>query len=53
MLVNTVGYFEDVSGLDYGTDRVNRLLRANINGSMIAAAEFARTVLADLDIDRS
>ena len=53
MLINTAGYCENVSALDYGADRVNRLLHVNLTGSMIMATEFARTVLADLGIDRS
>ncbi|CDO55798.1 hypothetical protein DV113_000204 [Geotrichum candidum] len=53
VLINTAGYCENVSALDYGADRVNRLLHVNLTGSMIMATEFARTVLADLGIDRS
>ncbi|KAF5103559.1 hypothetical protein D0Z03_000169 [Geotrichum reessii] len=51
VLINTAGYCENISALDYGADRVNRLLHVNLTGSMIVATEFARTVLADLKID--
>lgn len=51
ILVNTAGYCENISALDYPADRISRLINVNLTGSMIVATEFARTVMADLGID--
>lgn len=48
VLVNTAGYCENISALDYPADNIKKLLDVNLAGSMIVASEFARTVISDL-----
>lgn len=50
ILVNTAGFCENFSALDYPVDRMLKLLQVNLAGSMIVATEFARTVIQDLGI---
>lgn len=47
-LVNTAGFCENISALDYSGDKIMRLLGVNLAGAMIVASEFARTVITDM-----
>lgn len=51
VLVNTAGYCENISALDYPGTKLTKLLNVNLAGAMIVATEFARTVISDLDMD--
>lgn len=50
-LVNTAGYCENISALDYPGDKISRVLDVNLMGSMVVATEFARTVITDLGVE--
>lgn len=47
VLVNTAGYCENVTALDYSPENLKRLVDVNLNGSMFVATEFARTLIND------
>lgn len=51
ILVNTAGYCENISALDYPGDKISRLLDVNLTGAMIVATEFARTVISDIGLE--
>ncbi|KAA8902622.1 hypothetical protein TRICI_005840 [Trichomonascus ciferrii] len=47
VLINTAGYCENVTALDYSPLNLKRIVDVNLNGSMFVATEFARTLIAD------
>ncbi|KAF5101676.1 hypothetical protein D0Z00_000750 [Geotrichum galactomycetum] len=51
VLVNTAGYCENISALDYPGTKLTQLLNVNLAGAMIVATEFARTVISDIDME--
>lgn len=45
VLINTAGYCENISAVDYPEKQLKRLLEVNLAGSMIIATEFAKAVI--------
>lgn len=46
-LVNTAGYCENISALDYPSDKVKRMIDVNLNGSLFVAREFAKLLVEE------
>lgn len=47
VLINAAGYCENISAVDYPSDKLRRIIDVNLNGSLFVAREFAKLLIAE------